>query len=463
MPAINVARTDTFEQQRLKINQISNQIFTVTAGGSDLSTGNLKLGDGLVSAPSLAFVNDAQLGIYRNGTGVLGFASNSKKLSDLAASSVKYYRDFVIEKNSLDTLGIAINNAGSNYDGGTYSEIPAIGGTGDGATFGIEVDGFTGSITQNGTGYTPGVYLNIPVLGGNGSGATIDFTVDQIGGSITNGGINYAPGGYTNVAVTGGSGQQMTADITVSAFAATVTSGSNYPNGLFKSIPMTGGNGTGMLMNLNVQNGGVQPVGGVDSSEFVSVTSQYTVGDTLTGTIPLAGTQTFQVKSSLGNKYFIDGFLGGSFSLLKGKTYVFNLDDATNDPHPMFISTTDADTNTILDAADGVTYELDGSTVTGSQFLAGYFAANLRRITFAVPTNPANTTVYYGCSVHPNQGGALTLTDPNSQQGGFSLVVDEVGGTVSEFIVSAPGDGSYVAGDVVSVAATDLYLSLIHI
>ena len=457
MPAINVARTDTFEQQRLKINQISDQIFTVTAGGSDLSTGNLKLGDGLVSAPSLAFVNDAQLGIYRNGTGVLGFASNSKKLSDLAASSVKYYRDFVIEKNSLDTLGIAINNAGSNYDGGTYSEIPAIGGTGDGATFGIEVDGFTGSITQNGTGYTPGVYLNIPVLGGNGSGATIDFTVDQIGGVITNGGINYAPGGYTNVAVTGGSGQQMTADITVSAFAATVTSGSNYPNGLFKSIPMTGGNGTGMLMNLSVQNGGVQPVGGVDSSEFVSVTSQYTVGDTLTGTIPLAGTQTFQVKSSLGNKYFIDGFLGGSFSLLKGKTYVFNLDDSTNDPHPMFISTTDADTNTILDAADGVTYELDGSTVTGSQFLAGYFAANLRRITFAVPTNPANTTVYYGCSVHPNQGGALTLTDPNSQQGGFSLVVDEVGGTVSEFIVSAPGDGSYVAGDVVSVAATDLY------
>ena len=50
----------------------------------------------------------------------------------------------------------------------------------------------------------------------------------------------------------------------------------------------------------------------------------------------------------------------------------------------MFISTVDADTNTILDAADGVTYELDGSTVTGSQFLAGYFAATSRIITFAV-------------------------------------------------------------------------------
>ena len=57
MPAVNVARTDTFEQQRVKINEIGNQIFTVTAGGSDLSTGNLKLGDGLVSAPSLSLIH----------------------------------------------------------------------------------------------------------------------------------------------------------------------------------------------------------------------------------------------------------------------------------------------------------------------------------------------------------------------------------------------------------------------
>jgi hypothetical protein len=56
MPAINVARTDTFEKQRLKINEIGSQIFSISEGGSDLSTGILKLGNGTRSNPALAFV-----------------------------------------------------------------------------------------------------------------------------------------------------------------------------------------------------------------------------------------------------------------------------------------------------------------------------------------------------------------------------------------------------------------------
>ena len=55
MPAIQVAKSDTFETQRQKINQIGADIFQVTAGGTDLSTGNLKLGDGTRQSPSLAF------------------------------------------------------------------------------------------------------------------------------------------------------------------------------------------------------------------------------------------------------------------------------------------------------------------------------------------------------------------------------------------------------------------------
>ena len=42
-------------------------------------------------------------------------------------------------------LGISILTTGSNYDAGSYSGIALIGGTGDSATVGIEVDGFGGS------------------------------------------------------------------------------------------------------------------------------------------------------------------------------------------------------------------------------------------------------------------------------------------------------------------------------
>jgi hypothetical protein len=457
MPAINVARTDTFEQQRVKINDIGSQLFNVTSGGSDLSTGNLRLGDGLVTSPSLAFVSDDSLGIYKNGNGVLGFASASKKIADLSSTSTKYYRDFIIEKNSLDGLFISIINSGENYDGGDYTDVPAIGGTGDSALLGFTVDGFTGSITNTGTGYTPAAYLNIPVIGGSGTGATIDFTVPQISGSVTNGGINYYPGTYNGVALLGGTGSNMTADIEVSAFAATVTSGSNYPDGLFKSIELTGGSGTGIKVNLQVQNGGVQPFGGVDSSQFVSVTSQYQVGDVLTGSIVTTGTQTFIVKSSLGNKYFLDGFEGGDFSILKGKTYVWNINDSTSDQHPFYISSTQDDTNSILGSADGVTYELDGSTVTPTDFLANFTAANTRTVIYAVPTNPANATVYYNCSVHPSMGGALTHADPNVQQGGFQLVVDTLGGVVETVTIADSGDGLYTLGDVLTVDPLELY------
>ena len=104
MPAIQVAKTDTFEQQRQKINSLGSTLFSISAGGSDLSTGNLKLGDGLLFSPSLAFVSDSSLGIYKPSIGTLGIASGSKKLVDISENSVKSYRNILIEKNSLDSL-----------------------------------------------------------------------------------------------------------------------------------------------------------------------------------------------------------------------------------------------------------------------------------------------------------------------------------------------------------------------
>jgi len=91
MPAINVARTDTFEQQRVKINNIGSQVFNITQGGSDLATGNLKLGDGTKTIPSLGFTSDISLGLYKPSNATIGFVASSKILADIGISGISCY------------------------------------------------------------------------------------------------------------------------------------------------------------------------------------------------------------------------------------------------------------------------------------------------------------------------------------------------------------------------------------
>ena len=151
MPAIQVARTDTFEQQRQKINQIGSAIFNISAGGTDLSTGNLKLGDGLVDAPSLSFITDGELGLFKASQETLGFVSSSKKIFEYDSTGSYFFRDVLIQKKEIDS--VSIQDEGQYYDAGTYSNIPALGGAGAGATLDITVSAYSGATTP-GSGYT---------------------------------------------------------------------------------------------------------------------------------------------------------------------------------------------------------------------------------------------------------------------------------------------------------------------
>ena len=130
MPAISVARTDTFENQRQKINQISDQIFAIAQGGSDLSTGILKLGDGTKLTPSLAFTNDADTGLYRSGSKTIGIISNTKLLATFNNQANEFFNDVNFTKNELSAAFININDGGQNYDAGTFNNVPVIGGSG---------------------------------------------------------------------------------------------------------------------------------------------------------------------------------------------------------------------------------------------------------------------------------------------------------------------------------------------
>lgn len=138
--------------------------------------------------------------------------------------------------------------------------------------------------------------------------------------------------------------------------------------------------------------------------------------------VPTAVTYTVTVANVGGsNRYILNG---GGFTdetapvllLNRGDTVTFNQDDATNDTHPLLISDVLGDVSgqawhgtgqTLYDPdllySRGVTYRLDGSTVTYDQYIAGFAAATTRSIEIVVPDiSPSNFS--YFCRYHALMG-----------------------------------------------------------
>ena len=259
MPAINVAKTDTFERQRLKINQIGDQIFSIAQGGSDLSTGNLKLGNGTRVAPSLAFVNDVKLGVYRSSLGVLGFVAGEKNILDLSLEGGKWYNNYKVVKKELESAQITITAAGQNYDAGSYSDVTFTGGSGQFGTGDITVTGAEGTITNGGSGYEPGSYNGVDLTGGTGSSLTAAITVDDTEIELTDGGSGYADGFYTAIPLTGGTGSGAEIGFSVGSGEITAVTlsdpGSGYVNGDVLSVdPAFDGVGSGSNLSVTLNN-----------------------------------------------------------------------------------------------------------------------------------------------------------------------------------------------------------------
>lgn len=235
MAAIQVYKTDTFEIQRQKINQIGEVISNFSGGGNDFAAGNLKLGDGNIASPSLSFTSDTTLGLYKPFPKTLGFVSDQKKVFEISDSKISSFTNFIVQTDSLNNAQIRIDNRGREYDVFSYTNVPLEGGTGSGATANFVIEAFLGSILSYGTNYIPGNFTSVPLIGGSGSGATINFSVDTLQGQISDNGSGYLFGAYVNVPLQtiSGSGSGAIADIVVdeSGIVTTVivrNSGQNY-------------------------------------------------------------------------------------------------------------------------------------------------------------------------------------------------------------------------------------------
>ena len=375
MPAIQVARTDTFEIQRQKINQIGDQIFSISQGGSDLATGNLKLGDGTKSSPSLSFTSESYLGLYKSDVSSITFVAEQKKLSSITPNSLLSYRDLFFEKNVLQTSGISVSNSGQNYDIGTYTDIPFFGGTGRDASFNAEVTEFIGSITNSGSNYLGGSYSNVPLYGGTGVSADtiVSFDVDGVNGNIVNSGSGYIPGTYQNIPLTGGSGNGATANITIT------------------------GN---VIINGTISNQG----------------SGYTPGSYPGISLLNTATQTFIVTTIANpgatppdNVYVIDGNTQGTFTIVPGNTYRFDVSDSTNSGHPLDFQQTSGN---FLPTED---YVLVRRGVEGA-------AESI--VDLIVKPSASTGTIRYYCQNHPNMGADITVSTGSVGSYGSGLTAD---------------------------------------
>ena len=393
MPAINVSRTDTFESQRQKINEIGANLFQISQGGSDLSTGNLKLGDGLKSTPSLGFINQASLGIYRPTPGVISFVSDGKKLLDTGVETIVSYRDFVIQQNVIQDSNISLLDTGENYDPGTYTNIPLTGGTGDLATVDLVVDNFEGTVTSPGANYNPGTYSNIVLEGGTGTGTIIAFEVPGIVGDITEPGSGYAPAEYTGVSLINGSGTGAEATITVegtSTLTGSVTNkGTLYADNVYLDIPLRN-NPTQTFVVTSIANPGTPPPNSV---------------------------------------YQIDGVTQDTIDFVVGNTYRFDLSDSSLSTHPFIFETT---------AGGTLDFNLYTTNASGTIGTAGAY------IDIVVsPSVPTGGQIRYDCSAHDGMGGFINITTGAAGVSGSGARADfeVISGAVENFTLTNEGTG----------------------
>ena len=70
------------------------------------------------------------------------------------------------------------------------------------------------------------------------------------------------------------------------------------------------------------------------------------------------------------NKYYFDTVLNPTFSLIRGATITFDTGDSSNNSHPFKLSSTNADSSNGTEYTDGVKYYINGSSVSGSDYVS---------------------------------------------------------------------------------------------
>jgi len=156
-------------------------------------------------------------------------------------------------------------------------------------------------------------------------------------------------------------------------------------------------------------------------------------------------TYTVKVVSDGGNKYRFDDFgtSAVTLDLAEGGTYIFDGSDSSMASHPIKLSETSNGTHGGGSSYNtGVTYLLDGASVTESAYVSGYSSATTRQLKIVVAASAP--TLYYYCHYHSGMGGQANTNSTlgSSNFDGSTQSTAKVNATAGFSIVTYTGTGS---------------------
>jgi len=176
-------------------------------------------------------------------------------------------------------------------------------------------------------------------------------------------------------------------------------------------------------------------------------TSSYRLRTTaeLQGARPIvntAGTETYTVTVA-GGQFAFNGSSPEFLNLKRGRTYIFNQNDASNTGSNHILISTQTDgwhssnpvvigQTSLLYSGQGITYQINGSNVTYQQYLSGFNGATTRSITFTVPVDAPSVLYLFG---YIASGYGLRLVNDGYILGDLTsdYIYDSSVGTLDEY------------------------------
>ena len=190
-------------------------------------------------------------------------------------------------------------------------------------------------------------------------------------------------------------------------------------------------------------------VAGFDNQMFAATADGFVTSTTLNSIIV-----TVQAVGGA-NKYFVEGVQQANIYLARSSTFYINQDAASNDGHPLVLSTAAAADPRVV-YSTGVVYLLDNVVTSQSDYVntSNFNAATQRRI--RVTLTQAAPTLSYACYIHAGMGANIiqttfTASGVSGVTAGNGLVTSPVGGIIATGSVSP----SYTSATNIILSATD--------